>query len=787
MAQPAEWTEFESLDQGRPDDSLDLFGIMWRRKWIVICVTIIALALGYLYYLQATRIYRSTAQLLLIQKESNPVTGSDGARDSAFGSYGDTLSTHMAKICSEYLVNKAVDRFHLDTLESLKDAASPTGAVIEGLRANRVGDRAQPDPHIMELWYEGVNAGDCAQVLSAVVQSFQDDLRDTYQDSNEQTLQLITQAKDELSKQLADKESAHMQFLHSSPLLSRRGESANFHEMRMADIEKARSQVLVENAELKAQIEAIESAMKQGGNREALALLASKARSDAQSSVHSPRQTFEERLFTSMLDQQELLEDYGPDHPKVKAVEKKMRLLREQLGNMPLPDTADSADFVTIYVDSLRQELKVGEQRLGEYDALFDRERTSAKDLSHFHQQDEMYRNDIDRTRKLFDAVVKRLEEISLVKDADRGITTQLLFRPSRGVLVRPQLAMVLGLAGVLGVAIGFGLGYLVEIADKSFRDPDEIRRTLGLPVVGHIPVIEASRASEQPSEGENGLASIICTYHLPKSRSAEAYRAVRTSLYFNAHGEGHKVIQITSPNPGDGKTTLAANLAVSMADSGKRVLLLEADFRRPRVHKYFGLDNSIGVSSVIAGEAELADVLQQTPVKNLWAMPCGPRPRNPSDLLTSPRFKELIDVLRDQHDFVIVDTPPILAVTDSSVVAPRVDAVLLVVRLTKHARDAALRSTEMLGSLGARILGVVVNGIGKSTSYGYGYGYRRYGGYRYGYRSQRYGNYSYYGYADGNGANGGVYYTEDEPGRPARRSSRPRSEPRSEPEPEQA
>ena len=218
-------------------------------------------------------------------------------------------------------------------------------------------------------------------------------------------------------------------------------------------------------------------------------------------------------------------------------------------------------------------------------------------------------------------------------------------------------------------------------------------------------------------------------------------------------------MIQVTSPNPGDGKTTLAANLAVAMADSGKRVLLLEADFRRPRVHRYFALDNTVGVTAIITGDAEIPDAIQPTAIRNLWAMPCGPRPNNPSDLLTSPRFKEMIDTLRDQHDFVIIDTPPILAVMDASVVAPRVDAVLMVVRLTKHARDGASRATEMLGALGARILGVVVNGVAKSAGYGYGSGRYGYGGYRYG--GYRYGGNRYGGSSYGEGY-GDSYYHDD-------------------------
>ena len=779
MSQQANWADVESLDPARSESTLDLFGIMWRRKWIVLCVVIISGALGYLYYLQATRIYRSTARILLVKKDANPVTPGDGRRESAYGGYEDTLSTHMLLICSPLIVNKAVERFHLDTLESLKNAHEPTAAIIQGLTATRAGDKTTPDPNVLDLHYEGVDPGDTAQILSGVVQSYQEHLRDTFQNFSEETLQLISQAKDELAKQISEKETAHRQFLHESPLLWQGRESTNLHELRMVEIEKARSQLLVQNAQIEAEIKAIEAALKQGGNREALAMLASKAKANAEKGAHGPREELQQRIFNAMVEQQELLEDYGPEHPKVKAVDKRMRMLREQLGNMPLPETADTADFLAVYLDSLRQELRVGVQRLGEYTSLFDQERNEAKDLAQFHLQDEVYRNDIGRCKQMFDAVIKRLEEISLVKDADRGISMQLLFRPAHGVLVQPVLIKVLGLVAVIGIVVGLGLAYLVDIADKSFRSPDEIRRSLGLPVLGHIPVIEHGQEAEAEDEDRPGLANIVCTYHQPKGRSAEAYRAVRTGLYFSAHSEGLKVIQITSPNPGDGKTTLAANLAVSMADSDKRVLLVEADFRRPRVHKYFSLDNTVGVSSVIAGDAEVVDAIQQTAVKCLWAMPCGPRPHNPSDLLTSPRFKELIDLVRDQYDFIIIDTPPILAVTDSSVVAPRADAVLLVVRLTKHARDAALRTTEILSGLGARILGVVVNGVGKTT--GYGYGYQRYGTYRYGYGYQRYGGYRYSSHYSERNGDGVPYYSDDDSERTPRRSARSAPEPKPE------
>jgi capsular exopolysaccharide synthesis family protein len=234
----------------------------------------------------------------------------------------------------------------------------------------------------------------------------------------------------------------------------------------------------------------------------------------------------------------------------------------------------------------------------------------------------------------------------------------------------------------------------------------------------------------------------------------------VRTSLFFSIRREDQKVIQITSANPGDGKTTLAANLAISIADAGKKVLLLDADFRRPRQHALFGFPlDAVGLHSVLLGKAEIPDAVQKTAIANLWVMVAGGRPNNPADLLMSLRLKELLDSQRDQYDFVIIDTPPVLAVTDACVIAPRADAVLLVIRLGKDARPGAIHAVEMLTELGARILGVVVNGIGRGATYGMRY--HQY--YKYQYRGYRY-PYGYgYGYGGRKGHRyGDVYYHDN-------------------------
>jgi len=750
---------------GQPEGGLNLFAVAWQRKWITVCLTIIALGLGYLYFLKATPVYESRAQILLIKEESNlPMASAEGQVN-----YEDELSTHMILIQSPVIVQRAVEEYDLASLPSLKTEISPIRAIIEGLEASRGGGRQTPDPNVFVLAYRGNDPEDCQKILDAVYHVYQDSLGETYQAFSDKTLDLIGKARDELDSKLIERENAYGKFRLASPLLWKGEDGANLHELRMGEIEIARSQIIVENSQAKAQIEAIETAIEQGGNREALMLLIS--RDDSLGSPRSSRDlrtSFEQQMFVTLLDEQMLLEDYGADHPKVKAVRKKMELMREHLGSIPLPEDAEDTpvDFLSLYVESLRQQIRIGEERLSEFDTLFDQERDSAKAMASFQLTDEAFRSEIGRNQRLFDGVVKALDEMELIQDYG-GVDTQLIAPPGVGFLVRPKLPVVLAMSGVLGLLAGFGLGYLVELADKRFRSPGDVQQQLGLPLVGHVPVIDSDRrikrrADKEPTEGE--LSPLLCTHFRPKSRQAEAYRAVRTSLFYSAHGQGHKVIQITSPNPGDGKTTLASNLAVSIANSGKSVLIVDSDFRRPRVHRFFGLKNTVGLSCLIAEKAEIPEACQETAIPNLWAITCGERTQSPADVLTSARLVQLLDMLKEKYDFVIVDSPPLLAVTDPSVVASRVDGVLLVIRLSKNARHAALRAAEMLRSLGAEILGTVVNGVGRKAGYGgyYRYGGYRYGGYRYGGYQQGYGD--EYGYGDGNhnGNGDNAYYSDD-------------------------
>jgi len=228
----------------------------------------------------------------------------------------------------------------------------------------------------------------------------------------------------------------------------------------------------------------------------------------------------------------------------------------------------------------------------------------------------------------------------------------------------------------------------------------------------------------------------MVCALN-PTSSVTEAYRSIRTSLFFSAHADESTTLVVTSGGPNDGKTTTATNLALVMAQSGKRVLLVDADFRRPMVHKIFGLNDGMGATNVLVGQAALEQAVQKAHsnghvIENLDILVAGPKPPNPAELLDSQSMRQLLAEARRTYDRVIVDTPPVLFVADASIVGAISDGVVMVVKSAANSRSLARRAKEQLEGVNARILGGILNDVrvsrlGYYYSDYYHYGYSRY------------------------------------------------------------
>jgi polysaccharide biosynthesis transport protein len=290
---------------------------------------------------------------------------------------------------------------------------------------------------------------------------------------------------------------------------------------------------------------------------------------------------------------------------------------------------------------------------------------------------------------------------------------------------VAPQPERNALLAAVVGLMVAAGIIFLIEFLDNTIRDPQEITRRWGIPIFGMI-------VSYKSSTGD----ALITVRH-PRSPISEAFRSLRTNLQFAGVETPVKTLLVTSPSPSDGKTTIVANLASVIAQSGQNVVIVDADLRRPRIHKMFQISNRVGLSDqFIRSQDRFDGSLKNTEVANLHAITSGNLPPNPSELLSSGRMSEILKLLSDQFTTVIIDSPPTLLVTDAIVLAQRVDGVLLVVKPSVTKWASLGQAIEQLQRVKANLLGIVINdvNVGRSRYYYYrGYYKQKYGkGYHY-------------------------------------------------------
>lgn len=308
--------------------------------------------------------------------------------------------------------------------------------------------------------------------------------------------------------------------------------------------------------------------------------------------------------------------------------------------------------------------------------------------------------------------LAEKLEQLRIDSELESGSgrVVSAAIAPQSPIAPSPQRSGLLGVLG--GLVLGVGMAFLYEYMDNTIKSPEEVERIYGAPVLGTIPAAKSD-------DGERRLTVTDATL----SPTAEAYRALRNSLDFlNFEGDMNTIV-VSSAAPGEGKSTVSANLAAALGQAGKRVVLVSSDFRRPTTEAFFGVNNLLGLSDVLLGTHTLKSALQRPGEDSVLVLTSGKMPPNPAELLSSSKMKALLDELKEWADWVIIDTPPLLAVADPASVARWADGVLLVSQAGRSTRDAARKAGELLSKVGATVVGVVVWGL-REGKQGQGYGY---------------------------------------------------------------
>ncbi|MBE0427991.1 MAG: polysaccharide biosynthesis tyrosine autokinase [Nitrospirae bacterium] len=399
------------------------------------------------------------------------------------------------------------------------------------------------------------------------------------------------------------------------------------------------------------------------------------------------------------------LKIYKPDYPnlvklqeQINQIEKKMDLETKKI------------------VSSVKKDYQVAVKRENQLKLLVDAQKQEALSLNQRTIQYQILKREADTNKELYNGLLQRLKETG-VSASLTASNIQILDKAEvPKTPCKPRKTLNIMLSVIVGLFGGVGLAFFTEYLDNTIKTPEDIEKRVYMPQLGLVPYYDKDRDNfvEHAAHSDSG------------SPIAEAYRSIRTFLLLSTGGKPPRMIMVTSPSREEGKTTTAINTAVSLTKSDVKVVLVDADMRRSKLHDIFSFDNVTGLSTFLSGNMEFKDgIIKTSYIKNLDVITSGPIPPNPAELLSSYRFQDLLHALYSLYNFIIIDTPPVIGISDPLIVSPGVDGVIMVVRSGKTAREAAHEARRLLHGVNARILGVVLNAIDRSSMrYSYYYNY---------------------------------------------------------------
>lgn len=401
----------------------------------------------------------------------------------------------------------------------------------------------------------------------------------------------------------------------------------------------------------------------------------------------------------------EMSKKFGEKHPQMVRLKEDLRAVRDKI-----------ASEVKRAIQAIKNDYELAKAKETSLRHQFAQGKGEALALSEKAIQYGVLKREVESNQQMYEALLKKLKETSIIEEVrpfnisiiDRAEVPKYPIRPRK--LLNILLSIIVGLFG------GIGIAFFLEYLDNTFKTPDDVEEKLSVPLLGVIPFVKVSELQDKKIE--------LLTHLDHKSSISEAYRSLRTSLLLSSV-EPIKSLVITSPLEDEGKTTVAVNLAISFAQLDKMVLLVDADLRKPKLHAVFGLDNTTGLSNFLTRQV-IKEIIRESGITNLSVITSGPIPPNSSELLSSKRMREFIDLVKEKFDIVIFDAAPLITVTDASILSTLVDGTIVVIRSGKTTFDVAKRGLKLLRDINSRILGSVLNGL-DTTREGYEYLYPYY------------------------------------------------------------
>lgn len=702
---------------GQDDDTIDLrkyWQIIVKRKWTVFTFFLIVVVAVMTATFLTTKIYRSSLTLQIDQQESKVMQIQDVTPTETPAGSKDFYQTQYELLQSRTLAERVIDQLNLEENPLFARRRSGIGSLLSLLPTS--DDKAAPgtDRHselvnaflkqltiepvrnsrLVKIQFDSPDPQLSANVANAISQAFINISLERRMDASSYAKTFLTERLQQMKVKLEDSERKLNDFARAQEIVRPTDTQIN-----------PDAQVLQEftNAVAKAQEDRIkaETVYKQikesttGGLAPVL-----------DNPVIQEYKTRKAKLET---EYQENLKIFKPGYPKMLQIESQIAEMQAKINEE---------------VAQVRAAAKANYDAALAQEALFTQKLQEAKKavlgLQDRSIQYNILKREVDTNRSLYDGLLQRLKEVGVaggigvnnIQVVDKAEVPIKAYKPN--VLLNAAVAIFLGLFG------GIGLAFLFEHLDDTIKQPDDVEKLLGLPVLGIVPIVRKA-----------GDDLVMRQHSDPRSAFAEAHRSVRTALQFSTPQGAPKVLMITSASMGEGKSTTALSLAIHFAQSGKTVLLIDADLRKASIHKKLNLANENGLTNYLAGDAKPVEITKACAIPKVYVMPSGPLPPNPADLLGSSKMVALLNLAAEKFDQVIIDGPPVLGLADAPLLGSIADATVLVVEAGVTNRGFARNAAKRLRGTRTVLIGGVLTKLDPHGS-GYGY-YHNYYYYQYG------------------------------------------------------
>jgi capsular exopolysaccharide synthesis family protein len=681
----------------------DYLRVLLKRKYTVLTFFIIVFVVVFIGAMSATPVFQATTKVLIEKVELYNV--------SALSPYlmpydPDFYNTQMELIKSTSVARRVVKNLSLEEKyasyfpehkkgiqENKKRAEALADIIRSGIIVNPV-----KNTKIVDISYMSTNPEFAALIANSVAQAYIEEMLEMRMSFSRHSIEWMTKKAEEEKSRLEDAERGLQSYMKSHDIITLQDRIALTPEKLTA----LNTQLIEAEAKRK-ELELLYNQVTRVSQKDAETIPA--VASDL------TLQSLRSQTIQAEQDLKELSKKYGQKHPSMIKAREDLKILQER----------KQLEIKRI-IASIKNEYDLARAKENTLRGAFSSSKKEAINLNEKFIQYGILAREVETNKQLYDALMKGVKEQSVTGELQTLRIWVVEQAKKPGSPVRPRKALNILLGIIVGLFGGGGLAFFFEYLDNTIKSPDEIERRFGLSVLGVVPLLETREGNIEQTVVKD-----------PQNVIAENYKTIRTAVLLSSADKPPQNILITSMGPEEGKTVTSTNLAITIAQSEYSVLLVDGDLRKPRVHKIFGIENSKGLSTYLAGASSVVNICNG-PIPNLKILPSGPLPPNPSELLASQKMEQLMNALNEKFHIIIWDSPPLMTVTDSFILSKILDGTIIVTRAGKTTYEIVRRGLKGLearreGDRGAHVLGVIINALDLKKS---DYYYHKYYNYYY-------------------------------------------------------